>query len=81
MVECKIIDFSEAEIDDSRFKELAMQYDMYRKTKLEAEKRVKELKEQLDAYVESNGKSDLNGNKYLPFLDNKYLKRRGKKKL
>lgn len=38
MVECKIIDFSEAEIDDSRFKELAMQYDMYRKTKLEAEK-------------------------------------------
>lgn len=75
MVECKIIDFSEAEIDDSRFKELAMQYDMYRKTKLEAEKRAKELKEQLDAYVESNGKSDLNGNKYLPFLDNKYLKR------
>lgn len=79
MKECTITDFSEVVIEDKEFRELAVQYDLYRKTKLEAEKRAKDIKERIEDYVDKNGKKDLNGNRYMPFLDNKYLKREVRK--
>lgn len=80
-MQVNVIDFSEEVKSDSSFQELAKEYRLMRDTKSRAEKRMKELQEQLNEYLDKHGKKGSNGAIFLPIEQDVYYVRKPSHKL